>query len=136
MMIFTDGAARGNPGPGAIAFLIKDKDKNKIFSHGEKIGIATNNIAEYKAVIAALEWLCQNKEKIKDSTISFFLDSKLVCSQINGIFKIKDSNLRMLLFKVREKEAELKCNIFYSYIPREQNKEADKIANLALDNQL
>lgn len=135
--VFTDGAARGNPGSAAIAFLVTDENKNKIYSYGEKIGFTTNNVAEYKAVICALDWFCKNKEKIqKNSKIFFFLDSKLICSQLNGLFKIKDSDLRTLFFKVKEKEAELKHDIFYFHIPREQNKEADKIANMALDNKL
>src|SRR3989344_2801198 len=100
--IYTDGGARGNPGPAAIGFFIKDASGQDVFSHGEKIGVATNNVAEYRAVISALSWICQNKEKVKDSKVNFFLDSNLVCSQINGVFKVKNSNLRTLLYEVRE----------------------------------
>ncbi|MDO8639777.1 MAG: ribonuclease HI family protein [bacterium] len=134
--IYTDGGARGNPGPAAIGFFIKDENGQEVFSHGEKIGVATNNVAEYRAVISALSWVCQNKEKVKDSKVNFFLDSNLVCSQINGVFKIKNSNLRTLLYEVREKEAELKFTINYSFIPRERNEDADRLVNMALDNKI
>ncbi len=135
--IFTDGGARGNPGPAAIGVFIKDKTGREIAKIGKKIGIATNNVAEYKAVIEGLEWLINNKEKfLKEIKIYFFLDSKLVYSQIVGLFKIKNAELRDLLFIIREKEAQLDLQIFYNYIPREKNKEADKLVNLALDNSL
>lgn len=132
--IFTDGGARGNPGPAAIGVYITD-GKNKIDAFGKKIGVATNNVAEYKAVIAAFSWIAKNKEKIKDdSEIRFFLDSKLVVSQLNGVFKIKNPGLRGLLFEIREKEAEANVPISYFYVPREENKNADRLVNRALDN--
>lgn len=132
--VFTDGGARGNPGPAAVGIYIEDEHKNKIVSFGNKIGHATNNAAEYKAVIFALEWLNKNKGELNnDSTINFFLDSELVSSQLSGIFKVKNPDLRDLLFKTRELEAELNANISYSYIPREQNVKADRIVNEVLD---
>ncbi len=134
--IFTDGGARGNPGPSAIGVFIKDQSGRKIAGFGKKIGFCTNNIAEYKAVIAALFWITENKEKLSNDTeINFFLDSNLVCSQIIGLFKIKNSQLRDLLFQVRRMESEIDIPINYSYIPRERNKEADKYVNLALDRE-
>lgn len=131
--VFTDGAARGNPGDASIAFYITDEKNNKIFSCGEKIGLATNNVAEYKAIILALVWLVTNKNKIS-SPINIFLDSNLVCSQLNGLFKIKNASLRTLFFEIKQKEKEINQPIIYQYIPREKNKEADKIVNLVLDN--
>lgn len=131
--IFTDGASRGNPGEASIAFCVKDENNKIIYFHGEKIGLATNNIAEYKALILALSWVVKNKEKI-DEQIRFFLDSNLVCSQLNGLFKIKNADLRNLYFEIKQKEAEIKKTITYTYIPREKNREADKIANQVLDN--
>lgn len=132
--IFTDGGARGNPGPSAIGIFIKDENGYKIASFGKKIGVSTNNIAEYKAVIQALSWIVENKEKLsEDVRIDFFLDSNLVYSQIIGIFKIKNSELRNLLFQIREKESEINVPINYSYVPREKNREADREVNLALD---
>ena len=134
--IFTDGGSRGNPGHAAIGVYIIDKDKNKMHEFGENIGIATNNVAEYKAVVATLSWLIENEELIeKDSNISFFTDSQLIYSQIVGLYKIKDAKLRELLFKIREKEAQIKGNIRYFQITREQNKNADRLVNKALDNE-
>ena|SRR3989344_1571295 len=134
--VFTDGGARGNPGPSSIGVFIKDENNRKIAGFGKKIGFSTNNIAEYKAVIAALFWIIENKDKISSNTeINFFLDSNLVCSQIIGLFKIKNSQLRDLLFQVRQMESEIDIPINYSYIPREKNKEADKYVNLALDRE-
>ena len=131
--IFTDGASRGNPGKASIAFCVKDENDKIIFSYGEQIGLATNNVAEYKAVILALFWVLKNKDKI-DQKVAFFLDSNLVCSQLNGLFKIKNANLRNLYFEIKQKEAEINKQITYAYIPREKNREADKIANQVLDN--
>ncbi|MFH1832809.1 MAG: ribonuclease HI family protein [Candidatus Levyibacteriota bacterium] len=134
--VYTDGGSRGNPGPSGIGIYIIDSAGKKIFSHGEKIGMATNNVAEYKAVIKALAWILENKKLIGEAEINFFLDSKLICSQITGIFKVKDANLRNLLFEVREKEAGINSKIKYFYIPREKNVDADKLVNLALDNKI
>lgn len=134
--VYIDGGARGNPGPAAVGVYIADEKNNKIASFGEKIGIATNNVAEYKAVIKALSWLLENKGLIENGEINFFLDSKLIFSQICGLFKIKQAKLRELLFEVREKEAQLGIKIHYFQIPREENKNADRLVNLALDNKL
>lgn len=132
--IFTDGGARGNPGPSAIGVYIESADGKIISGFGKAIGVATNNVAEYKAVIEALTWIIENKKDLtKEARINFFLDSKLVCSQIIGIFKVKNADLRNLLFDVRNMEAQINFPIFYKYIPREQNKKADAFVNEALD---
>lgn len=135
--IFTDGGARGNPGPSAIGIYIADENNKKIAGFGKRIGIATNNAAEYIAVIEALDWIIENKKDFsKNAKIYFFLDSKLVCSQIIGIFKVKNSDLRKLLFSVRDREAQISLPIYYKHIPREQNLKADEFVNNALDNEL
>ena len=133
--VFTDGGARGNPGEGAIGVYITDENKNQLAGFGKKIGFATNNVAEYKAVISALDWIIENKKSLsKDTKINFFLDSKLVCSQIIGIFKVKNADLRNLLFDVRNREAQINFPIYYKHIRREQNTKADEFVNSALDN--
>lgn len=135
--IFTDGGARGNPGPAAIGVYIVDDRANKLAAIGKRIGETTNNTAEYKAVIEALSWLLKNKEKIeKNAKISFFLDSQLVYSQIKGIFKVKAENIRNYIFEVRQKQAQLGLPLEWNHIPREKNKKADELVNLALDNLL
>lgn len=133
--VFTDGGARGNPGEGAVGVYIEDESGQKIASFGKRIGITTNNIAEYRAVLEALAYLLANREKIvKGAKILFHLDSKLVCSQLNGIFKIKDENLRSLFYSVKEKGKQLISPIVYTHIAREENKKADSLVNLALDS--
>lgn len=132
--IYTDGGARGNPGPSAVGVYIEDDKGRKIESIGRTIGVATNNTAEYKAVIEALLWIVKNKEKFSEHTvINFHLDSLLVCSQIKGLFKVKNADLRTYLFEIRQHEAEIKNPIFYTHIPREKNKNADALVNKALD---
>lgn len=133
--VYTDGGSRGNPGLSAIGFFVKDENGKPITGFGEPIGFATNNVAEYKAVIKALEWISTQKELLeKHKQINFYLDSQLICYQINGLYKIKNSVLRELLFQIREKEAQIPFGIKYFNIPREKNKEADKLVNKALDN--
>ena len=134
LFVFTDGGARGNPGQGAIGIYITNEEKKEIAGFGKKIGHATNNVAEYRAVIEALLWIKEHQEEIeKNAKIYFFLDSRLVCSQISGVFKVKDAGLRSLLFMVHQKEAEINLPISYSHIPREQNTKADFFVNAALD---
>jgi len=134
--IFTDGGARGNPGPSAIGVYITDENNKKIIGFGKTIGIATNNVAEYKAVIEALDWIIENKKSLSENAkINFFIDSKLVCSQIIGLFKVKNSDLRELLFEVRDREAQISLPIYYKHIPRELNTQADAFVNKALDRE-
>ncbi len=126
--IYTDGGARGNPGPAAYGFVVFQKGKI-IYRQNGYIGIATNNVAEYTAVIEALIWL---SKKFKDEPLKFFMDSQLVVSQMTGVYKVKNANIRDLLVKVRQLESNFK-SIAVTYIPREKNKEADWQVNLALD---
>lgn len=131
LLVYTDGGARGNPGPAAIGIYVLDEDGKEIFKLGKKIGEATNNVAEYKAVIFALEMINKD-ENIKIKSIDFFIDSLLIVNQLNGYFKIKDGKLRELLFVVRQLEQKTKKNIFYHHIPREKNFIADSLVNSSL----
>ncbi len=125
--VFTDGGARGNPGPAAAAFIVKDNQGKILAKVAKFIGRTTNNVAEYAAVIEALKWILKNVQMFKYSNvkINFFLDSNLVVNQLNGFFKIKDNKLRDLIIKVRQLERETGGNILYYFIPREKNKDAD-----------
>ena len=126
--IFCDGGARGNPGPAAYGFVVKDE--GAIVKEGNGyIGVATNNVAEYTAIIEALKLLSDHK---KGEDLQFFLDSLLAASQLNGIYKVKNAKIRELLVKIRELENQF-SKITYQHVPRDQNKEADKQVNLALD---
>ncbi len=131
IIIHTDGGSRGNPGPAACGVVINLGDRVEEIS--EFIGVATNNIAEYSAVVKALEWV---KENIKDDVeIDFFLDSQLVVEQLNGNYKMKNEGLKPLFWQIRGLMMDLGGQINFSYVPREQNKEADALVNKALDNQ-
>jgi len=134
LSIFCDGGARGNPGPAAIGFVIFQNGKivHKFF---KRIGEATNNVAEYRAVIAALEWLGNNPEIINSKLliINFYLDSQLIVNQLKGNFKIKNSNLQKLIVRAKNIERKIKGEVHYSYIPRRQNKIADALVNQALN---
>lgn len=135
MKIYTDGGSRGNPGPAAYGVYIENDQGKTIAEIGKTIGIATNNVAEYKAVLAAFDWLLENKDTIGDKEIiSFYFDSLLVYSQIIGVYRIKNAALRELLFSIREKQAQISKEIRYFHIPREQNTKADMQVNKALDN--
>jgi len=131
--IHTDGGARGNPGPAAIGVVIKNENERVLGKISRKIGEATNNVAEYSAVVAALEWV-KNSCQLSVVSCQFFLDSTLVVNQLNGLFKVKNGNLRNLLFQIRQLEQETGGVISYTYIPREKNHEADTLVNQALDN--
>lgn len=134
LLIHTDGGARGNPGPAAVGVVIEAIDgKGKstpVAAFGKKIGEATNNVAEYKAVVAAFAHL---KDTPGIKTIQVVLDSRLVANQLAGTFKVKDATLRMLLFDIRRLEAEIGAAVSYKAVPREQNMRADALVNRALD---
>lgn len=134
--IFTDGGARGNPGPAAYGFVIRNEQGEILAEVGRTIGHATNNIAEYTAIEKAWKWIAENKDSLPHlRKINFLMDSNLAVSQLNGLYKIKNPNLREILFKIKVIEQELAVPSFYSHIPREENKEADKLVNMALDNE-
>lgn len=134
LIVHTDGGARGNPGPAAVGVVVNGERGEKIFEFGKPIGNATNNVAEYTAVIEALK---QIKEKISERTdIHFYLDSILVVNQLNGLFKVKDARLRELLASVRMLEQDVGGEIRYTSLPREQNARADFLVNRTLDEAL
>ena len=128
---FCDGGARGNPGPAAWGFVVR-KDSKIIKQNYGYIGIATNNFAEYTALIKMLVWLAKN---FRGAPARVYLDSKLVVSQLNGEYKVKNANLKKLVGEVKELEEGL-ASIIYNHIPRDQNKEADRLVNIALNKNL
>lgn len=134
--VYVDGGARGNPGPAALGFYVEEVGGGKLASIGQKIGVSTNNIAEYSAIVAAFSWIIENKDTLSIKKAQFFMDSQLAYYQLSGIYKIKNANLRELFFIVKQKEVELGIPIFYKHVPRDLNKKADKMVNLALDNKI
>ncbi len=128
LTIFTDGAARGNPGPAAIGVVIKDDKGSLVASISRCLGVTTNNQAEYRAIIAALE----KAVSLGAKQVSLCSDSELVVKQINGLYKIKHAALRPLYTEVVKLTGSLESfNI--AHIPREKNTAADALANKALD---
>ena len=134
--IFTDGGARGNPGPAALGVFIEDENHTELARIGKKIGEATNNVAEYAAILEGFNWALLNKKKLKMESINFYTDSQLAYSQLSGLYKVKNPKIREFVFTIRQKEAELKIPVFYSHVPREKNIRADFMVNQALDNRL
>jgi len=125
--IFIDGAARGNPGESGIGVLIREsKDNNREIK--KYLGTKTNNQAEYTALITALE----SAQNLKDRAIKIFTDSLLVANQINGVWKVKHPEIIPLNKKAKTLFKSYK-DISIQHIPREQNSEADRLANLAID---
>lgn len=131
LTIFCDGGARGNPGPAAYGFVVKAQGRT-IREGAGFLGVATNNFAEYTAVIEALSWARHN---FAGRDLQFYLDSQLVVSQLSGLYKVKNARIRELVFKVRELSTNF-GQIRYTHIPREKNKEADKLVNQALDEEI
>lgn len=127
--VFTDGASRGNPGKAGIGiYVIRNEVEEK---YKEYLGIVTNNVAEYKALIKAIDIINLKKT----DRVIFHSDSLLMVNQVNGIFKVKDKNLKKLNEEVLKKlKNKFKTNWNLVYIPREENKVADKLANEAIDS--
>jgi ribonuclease HI len=132
LTIFADGGARGNPGNAAYGFVIFNHKKEEIVRCGAKIGIATNNIAEYTAVLEAFKWI-EKHNMNETQKIAVYVDSQLVASQLSGYFKVKNEKLMGLHQKIKKIEHNLFANIEYNHIPREKNVIADSIVNQALD---
>ncbi len=130
LQIFTDGGARRNPGPAGIGVVIWSGNE-LVGRHKAYIGEATNNQAEYRAVILALE----EAKKIGAPELEFFLDSELVVKQTNREYKVKDKDLAPLFVQVWNLSLGFK-KVTFQYIPREKNKEADKLVNEAIDEAL
>lgn len=133
LTIFCDGGSRGNPGEASYGFVIQENG-NTIYSEGKRIGIATNNVAEYSAVKAALTHLSENQYAFDE--VNFYLDSELVVNQLNGNWKIKNEALRGFFFAIKELQKTLNKKITYTAVRREKNKLADAQVNLALDNKI
>lgn len=126
LTIYTDGGARGNPGPAGIGVFVKDVGEYK-----EYIGKTTNNQAEYKAVILALE----KAKELGAEELDFFLDSELVVKQLKREYKVKHPDLAPLFLKVWNLSMGFK-KVTFTHVRREQNKEADRLVNEAIDRHL
>ena len=126
--IYCDGASRSNPGEASIGISIQNHEQ-EVDTIAKKIGVATNNVAEYEGLRTALDY-CE-KNNLKD--VQIYLDSLLVVQQVNGKYKVKSKNLKDLYNQCTDL-IEKVDNLEIHHVPREQNKRADELANIALDS--
>lgn len=136
-MVYTDGGSRGNPGPSGAGVVIAKEKGQIIKKYSQAIGIRTNNEAEYEAVIFALQKIRHlfGKRKTRDLNIEIRMDSELVCRQLAGKYKIVEKKLFPLFIKVWNLKMDF-GKISFTEITREKNKEADKLANEAMDKRV
>lgn len=136
IIVHTDGGSRGNPGPAAIGVVIADAQGSVVKRYGETIGMATNNEAEYRAVIFALQKIKAlfGKEKIKNISIAIHMDSELVTRQVKGEYKIEEERLFPLFIKIWNLKMDF-GQVTFQHVPRERNREADRLLNEALDKE-
>jgi len=128
LIIYTDGGARGNPGPAGIGAILKNEKGKIVATISQYIGETTNNQAEYRAVIAALE----KAKEIGVGEIDFYLDSELVCEQLKQNYRVKNKNLQPLFVKIWNLSLGFK-KVNFRHIRREMNVEADRLVNKAID---
>jgi len=138
--INTDGGSRGNPGPAAIGVVFSDENNKTLHEYKEFIGTGTNNDAEYRAIIKALQLLIKSKWYLENNPaekeVVCRLDSKLVVEQIYGRWKVKKEHIQNYIDQIRVIMEQIYLNISFVHIPREENSEADKLVNQALDEKL
>jgi len=129
---YSDGGARGNPGPGGIGVLICDPQDKILMEHKDTIGHATNNVAEYCALVAALTIAVE----IEANEVEAFLDSELVVKQLTGQYRVKNEAIKQLVAEVRGLEKNF-GRVSYQHLPRTHvmMRGADKLVNMALDEQ-
>jgi ribonuclease HI len=129
LVLHVDGGARGNPGPAAIGIVISDADGRLIEEHAEQIGVATNNVAEYRALLRGLE----RAAALNASEVRIVNDSELVARQLTGDYRVKHDALKPLHAQARDAlEAFARWRI--QSVPRAQNARADALVNRALDD--
>lgn len=132
LIINTDGASRGNPGPAAYGFIIKVSGGAILHQEGRTLGVVTNNVAEYSAVLAALTYVNDHFGDSAPHRIEIVCDSQLVANQLSGNYKMKSEGLRPIYLQVKAVEQEIGV-VTYKNVPRAENFIADRLANLALD---
>jgi len=135
ILVHTDGGARSNPGPAAIGAVIEYGGQTKEYS--EFIGVATNNVAEYKAVIFALKKIKQliGKDSADNACVDIHVDSELLAKQLNGQYKVKEPEIQKLFLEVWNLKFDF-GELIFKHIKREENHRADLLVNTALDREL
>ena len=128
LLLYTDGACRGNPGVGGAGAILVNPKGRVVCSLKKFLGLCTNNIAEYKALILGLEAAVERRPK----KLHIFLDSELLVKQVDGSYRVKHKNLKPLMGKVRDLLSSLESYTI-QHIDRSENKKADELANEAID---
>jgi ribonuclease HI len=131
LVVNVDGGARGNPGPAAIGAVVQASDGEVVEERGERIGTATNNVAEYRALLLGIE----RAVALGASELELVGDSELIVRQVKGEYKVKDANLRDLHAEVRRALRPFGERWSIRHVRREQNAEADRLVNAALDGE-
>ena len=126
--LFTDGGARGNPGPAAYGYVIEDPGGAVLAAHGEAIGVATNNVAEYSALLAGL----RKAAELGVDELEVVSDSELMVRQMTGVYRVKNEALRELSLEAG-RLARAVGRVTYTAVRREHNELADRLVNEALD---
>jgi ribonuclease HI len=126
-----DGGSRGNPGPGAYGFVLCDPTGHEIEAHGEYLGVCTNNVAEYRSLIAGLGAAAEHG--VRDLVVR--MDSQLVVRQMLGQYRVKHEGLKPLFAEAKSAAAGI-GSIRYESVPRDDNSHADRLVNEALDRAL
>jgi len=140
--VYIDGASRGNPGESGIGIIIKTDKGDTLFSAAGYTGKMTNNQAEYNALISALTKIKKTPSLLNSDTsenpvaIIIHSDSELVVKQLNGEYKVKEPELKKLNYRVRELIHAISKKIEFKHIRREQNREADRLANAGIDSKI
>ena len=124
----TDGGARGNPGPAAFAYVLESEDGSVLDARGEPIGVATNNVAEYRALVAGLA----KAAELGVTEVEVISDSELLVRQMHGEYRVKNAVLRELSLEAARLARRFE-RVTYTAVPREQNELADRLVNEALD---
>jgi len=135
VVIYTDGGSRGNPGPAAIGVVFCNQKNQIIKKYSQRLEKTTNNVAEYEAVVFALQKFKAlfGKKLAKSTEIELRADSDLLIKQLNGKYKILDSKIQLLFLKVWNLKFDFK-KVKFKFISRKRNKEADSLVNEALDS--
>ena len=128
ILIYTDGAARGNPGPAGAGAILRDADGMVLAEIAEPLGHATNNVAEWTAVLLALE----EARRLGATQVDLRMDSQLVARQISGVYRVKHPDLKPIHAAVMDLLGTLD-GYTVGHVPRERNKEADRLSNVAID---
>lgn len=130
LIIFTDGGARGNPGPAGIGAVLKNEAGETVAKISKYIGETTNNQAEYRAVLEAIK----KARELQASELEFYLDSELVVRQLNREYKVKNKDLAPFFVRIYNAVMDFK-KVTFKHIRREMNEEADGLVNEALDRE-